>query len=59
MRIVTWNVNGLRAAMGKGFLEWVEAEQPDVVCLQEVRARPDQIDEAHLRRLEALYPSIT
>jgi len=59
MRIVTWNVNGLRAAMTKGFLEWLESEPPDVVCLQEVRARPEQLAEEQVRRLEALYPSIT
>jgi exodeoxyribonuclease-3 len=59
MRIVTWNVNGLRAAMGKGFMEWVESEQPEVLCLQEVRARPEQLEDEHLERLEALYPSIT
>jgi len=42
MRIVTWNVNGLRAALGKGALDWVWERQPDVVCLQEIKARPDQ-----------------
>lgn len=58
MRITTWNVNGLRAALNKGFLGWLEAEQPDVVCLQEVRARPEQIDAAHLQRLASLYAYI-
>ena len=39
MRIVSWNVNGLRAAHKKGFLKWLAAEQADVVGVQEVRAR--------------------
>lgn len=59
MRITTWNVNGLRAALNKGLLEWVESDPPEVLCLQEVRARPDQIDEQALQRLSLIYPSIT
>ena len=39
MRIVTCNVNGLRAAAGKGFLEWMRKQRPDVVCLQEIKAQ--------------------
>ncbi|RME91576.1 MAG: exodeoxyribonuclease III [Anaerolineae bacterium] len=46
MRITTWNVNGLRAALRKGLKEWVLAEQPDVMCLQEIKARPEQLSEA-------------
>ncbi len=42
-RIVSWNVNGLRAALRKGFLDFVAAENPDILCLQEVRATPDQV----------------
>ncbi len=42
MRIATVNVNGVRAALRKGMLEWLDQAQPDVVCLQEVRA-PDAI----------------
>ncbi|MFC1478653.1 exodeoxyribonuclease III [Candidatus Margulisiibacteriota bacterium] len=41
--IVSWNVNGLRAAVKKGFLEWLEKEQPDVLCLQETKVQPDQM----------------
>lgn len=58
MRIVTWNVNGLRAAMKKGFLDWVESDPPDILCLQEVRARPEQLEKDWLDRLESLYPTI-
>lgn len=43
MRIVTWNVNGLRAAHGKGLWQWVATQAPDVMCLQEIKARPDQL----------------
>lgn len=43
MRITTWNVNGIRAALRKGFAEIVEQIQPDVLMLQEVRAEPDQL----------------
>ncbi|WNI19849.1 exodeoxyribonuclease III [Actinacidiphila sp. ITFR-21] len=41
--VTTVNVNGLRAAAKKGFLEWLETTAADVVCLQEVRAEPDQL----------------
>ena len=43
MKIITWNVNGIRAALGKGALDWAFARQPDVLCLQEIKARPDQL----------------
>jgi exodeoxyribonuclease-3 len=43
MKIITYNVNGLRAAIGKGFMEWLQAADPDVVCIQETKAQPDQI----------------
>ena len=38
MKIVSWNVNGLRAAIKSGFLEFLESERPDVLCLQEIKA---------------------
>ena len=44
MKITTWNINGIRAAMGKNILEWVNSYQPDVLCLQEIKAKEDQID---------------
>lgn len=43
MKITTWNVNGLRAALGKGLMEWVQAHAPDVLCLQEIKVRPEQL----------------
>lgn len=45
MKITTWNVNGLRAALGKGFSGWLQAEQPDVLCLQEIKAKPEQLSD--------------
>jgi exodeoxyribonuclease III len=42
-RILSWNVNGLRAAISKGGLDAVAREKPDVVCLQEIKAREDQV----------------
>lgn len=43
MRITTWNVNGMRAALRKGFAEIIEEVQPDVLLLQEIRALPEQL----------------
>lgn len=43
MKIITYNVNGIRAAVKKGFLDWLKEENPDVICLQETKAQPDQI----------------
>lgn len=42
MKIITYNVNGLRAAVGKGFPQWLTRENPDVVCLQETKLQPEQ-----------------
>jgi len=44
MKIISYNVNGIRAALGKDFLGWLKSENPDVLCLQETKAQPDQID---------------
>ncbi len=43
MKLVSWNVNGLRAAWKKGFAEFAAAEGPDVLCLQETKIQPDQL----------------
>jgi exodeoxyribonuclease-3 len=43
MRILSWNVNGIRAVEKKGFLQWVAAESPDMLCLQETKAEPGQL----------------
>ncbi|MDA8531822.1 exodeoxyribonuclease III, partial [Flavobacteriaceae bacterium] len=44
MKIVSYNVNGIRAALKKGFLEWLVATAPDVICLQEIKAQEEQLD---------------
>lgn len=51
MRIITYNVNGIRAAMNKGLVDWVKATNPDVLCLQEIKATPDQVDVAQFEKL--------
>ena len=43
INILCWNVNGIRAVRGKGFLEWLYRERPDILCLQETKAQPDQL----------------
>ncbi len=43
MRITTWNINGIRAALKKGLTDWVESNRPDILCLQEIKARVDQV----------------
>jgi exodeoxyribonuclease III len=45
MKIITWNVNGIRAALGKNALDWAFAQEPDALCLQEVKAREEQLDD--------------
>ena len=44
MKIISYNVNGIRAAIRKGFIDWLTSANPDVVCLQEIKASPDQLD---------------
>jgi len=43
MKIISYNVNGIRAAIGKGLLDWLHASAPDIVCFQEIKAQADQI----------------
>lgn len=43
MRLVSWNVNGMRSVANKGFWDWLEAERPDILCLQETRIQEDQL----------------
>ena len=44
MKLVSWNVNGLRACMGKGFADFLKKEDPDVICLQETKMQREQAD---------------
>jgi exodeoxyribonuclease-3 len=49
VKLISWNVNGLRAVLRKGFLDYLEREQPDLLCLQETRCDPNEV--------EALWPA--
>ncbi len=44
MKIITWNVNGIRACAKKGFLDFFEKENPDILCIQETKAHPGQLE---------------
>jgi exodeoxyribonuclease-3 len=44
LKIASYNVNGIRAALGKGFIKWLTQTNPDVICLQEIKANEDQLD---------------
>ena len=43
MKLISWNVNGLRAVLKKNFLEFLDAEQPDVLCLQEIKCSEQDV----------------
>jgi len=45
MKLISWNVNGLRAALRKNFLDYLDEEAPDILCLQETRASPDDLEQ--------------
>ena len=45
MKILSWNVNGLRSVLKKNFLEYLETEQPDILCLQEIKANPHEVEQ--------------
>jgi exodeoxyribonuclease-3 len=45
VKLISWNVNGLRAVLRKNFLEYLEQEKPDVLCLQETKCHPDDIEQ--------------
>ncbi len=49
--IVTYNVNGIRIATKKGFTRWLENFNPYIVCIQETKAHPEQVDTAILEHL--------
>lgn len=44
MKIISYNVNGIRAAVNKGFIDWLKSANPDVLCLQEIKALKEQLD---------------
>ncbi|SDW99997.1 exodeoxyribonuclease-3 [Aequorivita viscosa] len=54
IKIISYNVNGIRAAMRKGFIEWLKAANPDIICLQEIKANFEQVDIEEIEK--AGYP---
>ena len=50
-RIISYNVNGLRAAIKKGFIDWLKTDPADIICLQETKATQDDIDCGFLKEL--------
>ena len=57
MKLTTWNVNGIRAAMEKGLREYLRHGDADVICLQETKAQPDQCDLGWLEGYQAVWNS--
>lgn len=54
MKIISYNVNGIRAAVKKGFVDWLKTANPDVICIQEIKAQKEQVDVTVFE--EAGYP---
>lgn len=50
LKLISWNVNGLRSVLGKGLGEYIQGAGADVICLQEIKARPDQVDDLEWAR---------
>lgn len=48
MKVISYNVNGIRSAINKGFIDWIQEENPDVICLQEIKAKEDQVPVADI-----------
>ncbi len=55
MKIISYNVNGIRAAIRKGFLDWLSQANPDIICLQEIKATPDQFDHSPFEEAGYIY----
>ena len=51
MRIISYNVNGIRAAIKKGFVEWLQTNPADIICLQETKATQDDVNMDAIRTL--------
>lgn len=56
MKIISWNVNGLRAVLSKGAIKEVKKLQPDLLCLQEIKARPDQLTSQQMDEFAEFTP---
>lgn len=51
MKIISYNVNGIRAAINKGFIDWLKTESPDILCIQELKALEEQVETAKIKSL--------
>ena len=51
MRIISYNVNGLRSAISKGLIEWMQSDPADIICLQEIKASKENVDYAKIEKL--------
>ena len=51
MKIISYNINGIRAAIRKGLVEWLKEASPDVICLQEIKANVDQFNVGEFEKL--------
>jgi len=57
MRIISWNINGIRAIEKKGFFEWLKKEDPDILCLNETKAEPGQLSPVFINPPGTKYTS--
>jgi exodeoxyribonuclease-3 len=55
LKILTYNINGLRSAISKGFVQWLEATGADVICLQEIKSTPEQVDTTEFEAIGFKY----
>lgn len=55
MKILTYNINGLRSAISKGLVKWLEATGADVICLQEIKSTPEQVDTTEFEAIGFKY----
>ena len=55
MKIISYNVNGIRAALKKGFIDWLQAANPDVICIQETKAHKEQLDVTEFENADYPY----
>lgn len=51
MRVISYNVNGIRAAIKKGFVEWLSENPADIICLQETKATKEDVDTSEIEKL--------
>jgi len=55
LKIITWNINGIRAALDKGIWNWIKTTNTDIICLQEIKARKEQLSEDQCAQFDGYY----